>query len=43
MNKKKSLKVNSEELHGLAPDFIESKAVFQVDALKVVKNNDLLS
>ena len=33
----KSLSQNIEGLHGFAPDFIGSKAVFQVNALKIVE------
>ena len=33
----KSLSQNIEGLHGFAPDFRESKAVFQVNALKIVE------
>ena len=35
--KNKSLSQNIKGLHGFAPDFIGSKAVFQVNALKIVK------
>ena len=33
----KSLSQNIEGLHGFAPDFVGSKAVLQVNALKIVE------
>ena len=41
--KKKNLSWNNAILSGLAPDFIVSEVVFQVDALKVVIEVNVLS